>query len=105
MPIHAGTSSRIEPAGPTVGDIAAALASLPGTDAVAPRPTMLAGYEGRYLELTVRDDIGCAPSSFYMWDAPEGSLRDGLPTAGSTGFASDRPITASGCSTSMGSAT
>ena len=60
--------------GPSVDDLASGLAALPGLDATAPVPVALAGYSGKYLEYSVRNDIGCEPADFYLWTNPEGSI-------------------------------
>jgi hypothetical protein len=53
--------------GPTVADLAAAIARLPGTDATRPVRAFLAGREATYLELTLRDDIPCSARAFDLW--------------------------------------
>jgi hypothetical protein len=45
------------PVGPTVDELAAALADHPALDVTAPVDVTLAGYSGKYLDLTVPDDI------------------------------------------------
>jgi hypothetical protein len=58
-------------AGPTLQtatELANAVASLPGTDLVtAPEDVTVGGHPAKHVVIKVRDDIECAPSSFYMW--------------------------------------
>jgi hypothetical protein len=61
------------PLGPSVDDLADAIASLPGVDATAPTAVTLAGYTGKYVEFSVRSDSGCLPSQVLVWSDPEGS--------------------------------
>ena len=58
------------PTGPTIDDLATALAALPGFDATTPIPANIDGGDARYLELAVRDDTGC-PSPGLWIDAPD----------------------------------
>jgi hypothetical protein len=52
----------------TATALANAVASLPGTDVVtAPEDVMVGGHSAKHVVIKVRDDIGCSPSSFYMW--------------------------------------
>jgi hypothetical protein len=73
--------------GPTVDDLAEALAALPGFEVLAaPREITLAGYAGEHLALRVPDlayepGLGftaCNGGSLYGWRAPTG--RDRSPT-------------------------
>ncbi len=45
------------PIGSSVADLAMGLSNLPGTYSRPPKPAALAGYQGEYLEFTVREDI------------------------------------------------
>ncbi|KQR12134.1 hypothetical protein [Cellulomonas sp. Leaf334] len=59
------------PVGPTVADLAAALAAQPMRAATAPVPVTVGGYEGLYLELSVPDDIdpdACPVGRFSSWE-------------------------------------
>lgn len=58
---------RDEPVGPSAADLAAAFQGMSGIDATGPEPTRLRGRSGVYLELTVRDDIGCEPGAYTLW--------------------------------------
>jgi hypothetical protein len=60
---------REQPVGPTVDDLAAALANLPGIDASAPEAATLAGYPGKYLEFSVSSAAGCELSRFHLWNS------------------------------------
>jgi hypothetical protein len=53
--------------GPSVAELAQALADLPSTSASEPVPTTFAGYPGKYLELTIATDLPCHPNGFAMW--------------------------------------
>ena len=57
------------PTGSTVDDLANALAAMPAFDATGPTPVTTGGIaDGRYLELSVRDDAGCETPG--MWNDP-----------------------------------
>jgi hypothetical protein len=63
--------------GPTVDDLAAALAALPEFDATAPASVGAGGNDGRYLELNVRSDASCeAPG---LWSFPPDSYNGAGP--------------------------
>jgi len=54
--------------GPSVADLATAVASAPGTRLVrGPRKTRLGGRPARHVVVTVRKDVGCNPGFFYAW--------------------------------------
>jgi hypothetical protein len=55
------------PVGPTVDDLANGLTTIPGTDASEPSDTTIGGIQARYVELTIDDDIGCVPTSFWLY--------------------------------------
>ena len=56
------------PPGPSIGDLAAALAAIPGTDLVSgPTDVRLNGHSAKELVLRVPEDIGCEPGQFYLW--------------------------------------
>ncbi len=66
--------------GPSVDDLATALASLPGMDATAPTDVNISGYQGKLLTLTAPDTFtGCtlAPgTNFRVWVLPLGATND-----------------------------
>lgn len=53
--------------GPTAVDLANAIATIPGTDATEPANVIVNGLPTKYLEITVRADVGCKPGEFYLW--------------------------------------
>ena len=63
--------------GPSVDDLAAALASLPGLDATTPTDVTMDGYEGKQLTLTAPASFeGCTLSpegTFRIWELPLGA--------------------------------
>ncbi len=60
-------STESPPAG-SVADLAAAVASIPGTDLVSgPTDVTVGGFPAKHVVITIRDDIGCPPNSFYLW--------------------------------------
>jgi hypothetical protein len=62
------------PVGPTVDDLAAAIASIPGLDATTPTSVTFAGYPARYLETSVGESIACPPSEFMLFVDPFGGI-------------------------------
>jgi hypothetical protein len=76
------------PTGAAVADLADALATAPGFDVVGPRPASLDGAPASYLELTVRDDAGCAAPG--LWVDPPGSY-NGAGPKGPPAWWADRP--------------
>ena len=59
--------------GPTIGDLANALAKVPNTTATTSVKTTIAGYEATYIELAIPASLPCAPDEFYLWqDSPGG---------------------------------
>jgi hypothetical protein len=60
------------PVGPTVVDLAAALAGTPGFDATEPTEVTVDGVDGQYLELT-GPLAGCTEPE--LWLTPDGSCR------------------------------
>lgn len=55
-------------AGPSAADLAAAVATAPGTELVAgPSDVTVGGRPAKHVVLTVREDIGCGPGFFYTW--------------------------------------
>ena len=73
-----GTSMLASAVGPSVGDLAEALAAQPLRAATDPVPVRVAGYEGMYVELSVPNDIdleACARGKFFSWTDTEGGDR------------------------------
>jgi hypothetical protein len=63
--------------GPTVDDLASALASLPGFDATTPTDVTVDGYQGKQLTLTApRSFDGCSssPDGYAIWQLPLGGV-------------------------------
>jgi hypothetical protein len=63
--------------GPTVDDLAFALARLPGFAATSPTDLTVAGFRGRQLTLTAPDDFdSCllSPDGYRIWQLPEGHV-------------------------------
>ena len=75
-PCHGATREWVDP-GPTVEDLAAALAAQPLKSGTDPVPVSLAGYDGLYVEtaVAVGDDNDCVDQSFASWRAADGTLR------------------------------
>jgi hypothetical protein len=65
----------------TAADLIAAAAGMPGVDVVTgPSSTTLGGRLAQTVAFTIRDDIGCDPTKFYLWylnsaGGPEGGYR------------------------------
>ena len=55
------------PVGPTVDDLANGLTTIPGTDATEPADATIGGLPAKFVELTINDDIGCPPDSFWLY--------------------------------------
>jgi hypothetical protein len=56
------------PAGDTPDELAAAIASIPGTDLVSgPSDVTIGGYPAKLVTIQVREDVGCAPREFILW--------------------------------------
>jgi hypothetical protein len=69
------------PVGPSVDDLATALAAMPGLDATPPTTATLGGRAGRYLEYELAADAGCAPDESKLF-----SLAPLVCDAGCTGL-------------------
>jgi hypothetical protein len=77
------------PTGPTIDDLADALAALPGFDATEPRPVTADGLaDARFLELAVRDDAGCETPG--LWADPPDSY-NGEGVVGGPAWGADLP--------------
>lgn len=64
------SSGRPERVGPSVADLANALAAQPLRDGTAPVPVMVGGYDGLYVELSMPDDVDvdtCPGGRFNSW--------------------------------------
>jgi hypothetical protein len=60
------------PAG-SAADLAAAVATAPGTELVTgPSDVVVGGRAAKHVVLTVRKDVGCDPGFFYNWKAQTG---------------------------------
>jgi hypothetical protein len=73
--------------GPTVDDLATALAGLPGTQATTPVDVTISGYSGKQLTLTAPSSFaGCSLTngSFRVWQLPLGATKDMRPGETST---------------------
>ena len=81
--------ARSPSVGPTLDDLAQALASTPGLDATDPVATDLAGYDGAYLELSIGDDAGCDLAAFHLWTTRHAWMTPGMPNGG-TVFRAER---------------
>jgi hypothetical protein len=67
---HADPCSRLlsPRVGPSAADLAAAVATAPGTDLVTGPSDLTVGRRpAKHVVLTVRDDVGCDPGFFYTW--------------------------------------
>jgi hypothetical protein len=65
--------------GPSAADLAAALATAPGTELVTgPSNVTVGGLSAKHVVITVREDVGCDPGYFYTWqDVRWGALWPG----------------------------
>jgi hypothetical protein len=65
-------TSRTE-VGPTVDDLAQALVDRPNVEATSPADVTLAGYAGKYLEVTNPEDLSeCDGGKIQHWESPSG---------------------------------
>ena len=65
-------SGSPERVGPSVADLAGALAAQPMREATEPVPVTIGGYEGLYLELSTPDDISNCPGGYFRsWPGRE----------------------------------
>ncbi len=64
-------ASLVKPSGPSSAELAANVATAPGTELVTgPTALTLGGFPAEHVVLTVRDDVpGCDPGFFYTWRA------------------------------------
>ena len=58
---------------------------MPGTDVISgPTDVTVGGYAAKYVVITIREDIGCAPNNFHLWYAPSPDQRRYATSLGST---------------------
>jgi hypothetical protein len=67
------------PVGPSVDDLAEGLTTIPGTEASEPSDTAIGGVPAKFVELTINDDIACAPNSFWLY-GPNSAWPNSLDT-------------------------
>jgi hypothetical protein len=73
------------PVGASAADLAAAVATVPGTDLVTgPTDVTVGGYPAKSVVVTVREDVDCDAMSFYLWYAPTEGLARYATELGST---------------------
>jgi hypothetical protein len=75
-PCTSGADLAPQP-GPTVEDLAAALASLPGLAATTPTAATVSGFSGTQLTLTAPDGSGAcmgSPDGYQVWRLPLGGI-------------------------------
>jgi hypothetical protein len=59
--------AKSPPAGSSA-DLTAAVAAIPGTDLVSgPTDVTVGGHPAKHVVITIREDIGCPPTSFFLW--------------------------------------
>jgi hypothetical protein len=59
--------------GPSTGDLAAAVATAPGTELVkGPSDVTVGRRPAKHVLLTVRENVGCDPGFFYTWQDVQG---------------------------------
>lgn len=57
--------------GPSAADLAAALATVPGTQAGAPSDVTVGGYPAKLVVVKIPEVAGCTAYNFYLWWAEE----------------------------------
>lgn len=67
---------------PEISALAEAVALIPHADATPAVPVSFAGAIGRYIELDIEADPGCALEIFGLWDPTDGLFRLDVPTGG-----------------------
>lgn len=55
------------PVGPSAADLAAAVASIPGTHATKPWDVTVGGLPAKHVTLVVREDVACPEGRFFLW--------------------------------------
>lgn len=59
--------------GPSAADLAAAMATAPGTELISgPTDVTVGGRAAKHAVLTVREDLGCDPGFFFTWEPASG---------------------------------
>ena len=53
--------------GPSVDDLATAMTTIPGTEALEPTDVTVGGLPAKLVEFTINDDIPCNPSKFWIY--------------------------------------
>ena len=78
------------PVGSSAADLAAAVATAPGTELVTgPSNVTLGGRPAKHVVLTVRENVGCDPGFFYSWrDVYGGALWPKAAWATRSGYGS-----------------
>ncbi len=73
LPSDKNTNRCAPLVGASLADLAAAVASAPGTELVAgPSDVTVGGRAAKHVVLTVREDVGCDPGFFFTWPAWDG---------------------------------
>ena len=71
--------------GTSIDDLADAVAAIPGTDLVSgPTDVTVGGHPAKQVVIRIREDIGCASESFYLWYAPTPDFGRYATATGST---------------------
>ncbi len=79
------TGTRGPELGASLSDLAAAVAAVPGTTLVSgPTDVTVGGYPAKQVVIRIPDDIGCDPTSFYLWYSPTPDQARYVTAAGST---------------------
>jgi hypothetical protein len=79
-PCHVDKGFLDPPPGPSVADLATALASLPGLTATTPTDVTIGGHQGTQLILTApASATGCTAGFFGVWELPLGATNDMSP--------------------------
>jgi Tol biopolymer transport system component len=84
---HADPCTRLlsELVGPTAEDLAAAVATAPGTKLVSgPSDVTIGGRPAKHVVLTVREHVGCDPGFFFGWRDRNGGALWTRTSAGAT---------------------
>ncbi|MGH2820688.1 MAG: hypothetical protein ACRDJ5_08545 [Actinomycetota bacterium] len=73
------------PVGSSAADLAAAVATAPGTELIrGPSDVTVGGHPAKHVVLAVREDIGCDPGFFYSWQDERGGAVWGETNEGDT---------------------
>jgi hypothetical protein len=79
-PCQPDTGLRDPVVGPTVGDLATALGSVPGLSFSTPTDVTLGGFAGKYLEYVPPDTFGECATDILLWSVNGGSDQMLAPT-------------------------